>query len=97
MAGLEGATDRPGPVAQAAAALDHSRAFGHRGATQMGLLIAYIGTLLVGQSISVGIGLLVDRYHSSYGGLMVFIALYFFMFWAAWRIAVKLTEPKSTA
>jgi hypothetical protein len=68
-----------------------------RGATHMGLLIAYIATLLVGQSISVGIGLLIDRYHSSYGGLMVFIALYFFMFWAAWRIAVKLTEPKSTA
>jgi hypothetical protein len=63
----------------------------------MSLLIVYIATLLIGQLISVGIGLLVDRYHSSYGGLMVFIALYFFMFWAGWRIAVRLTEPKSSA
>ena len=63
----------------------------------MSLMIAYIATLLVGQSISVGIGLLVDRYHSSYGGLMVFIALYFFMFWAGWRVALWFTKPKSPA
>ncbi len=61
----------------------------------MTLLLVYIASLLVGQSISVSIGLLIDRHYSSYGGLMVFIALYFFMFWLAWRIAIRLTEPNS--
>jgi hypothetical protein len=61
----------------------------------MSLLLVYILTLLVGQSASVGLGLLVDRYHSSYVGLMVFIACYFTMFWLAWRFAVKITEPRT--
>jgi hypothetical protein len=61
----------------------------------MSLLLVYILTLLVGQSVSVGIGLLVDRYHSSHIGLMVFIACYFLMFWLAWRFAVKVTEPRT--
>ena len=61
----------------------------------MSLLLVYILALLVGQSASVGVGLLVDRYHSSYVGLMVFIACYFTMFWLAWRFAVKITEPRT--
>jgi hypothetical protein len=40
---------------------------------------------------------LVDRYQSSQVGLMVFLALYFFMFWAGWRIALWITEPKTHA
>jgi hypothetical protein len=63
----------------------------------MTLLLAYVATLLVGQSISVGVGLLVDRYQSSQVGLMVFLALYFFMFWAGWRIALWITAPKTHA
>lgn len=60
----------------------------------MRLLVAYIITLAVAQSISVGAGLLVDRLHSSYGGLLVFIGFYFFMFWLSWQIAVRVTAPK---
>jgi hypothetical protein len=63
----------------------------------MSLLIAYLVTLLVAQSISIGIALFVDRFFSSYAGLLVFIACYFFMFWLSWRIAVRVTEPKETA
>jgi hypothetical protein len=63
----------------------------------MNLLVAYILTLAVAQSISITVGLLVDRFYSSYGGLMVFIALYFFMFWFAWQIAMRVTAPKDTA
>lgn len=62
----------------------------------MALLITYVVTVIIGQSISVTIGILVDSYHSSYAGLMVFVVLYFFMFWAAWQISVRLTAPKST-
>ncbi len=62
----------------------------------MRLIVTYLLTLIVVQSISIGAGLLVDRYYSSYGGLMVFIVLYFFMFWLAWQFAVRVTAPKDT-
>ena len=61
----------------------------------MSLLLVYIASLVIGQSAAVGVGLLVDRHYSSYGGLMVFIALYFTVFWLAWRFALRVTEPKS--
>ena len=60
----------------------------------MSLLVVYIFSLIVGQSISIGVGLLVDRYHSSYVGLMVFIGMYFFVFWLAWQFSVRITAPK---
>jgi hypothetical protein len=61
----------------------------------MGLLVVFIITLLVGQSISIGAGLLVERYATPYTGLVTFIALYFAMFWVAWRFAVRITAPGS--
>jgi len=61
----------------------------------MNLLVTYIFALIIAQSLSVGVGLIVDRAHSSYGGLVVFIALYFTMFWAAWKFAVRITQPKA--
>jgi hypothetical protein len=62
----------------------------------MNLLVVYVVSLLVAQTLAVGAGLIVDRLYSSYGGLVVFIALYFAMFWVAWKFAVRVTEPKST-
>jgi hypothetical protein len=62
----------------------------------MRLIVAYLLTLIVAQSLSIGAGLIVDRYYSSYTGLLVFIVLYFFMFWFAWQIAVRVTAPKDT-
>jgi hypothetical protein len=53
--------------------------------------------LAVTQSISVGMGLLVDRVYSSHAGLLVFIGLYFFMFWLSWQIAVRVTQPSDAA
>jgi hypothetical protein len=61
----------------------------------MGLLATYVVTVLIGQSIAVSIGLLVDRYHSAAVSVPVSLALYFLMFWLAWRIAVRITEPRS--
>ena len=61
----------------------------------MSLLVVYIFSVIVGQSVSITVGLLVDRYHSSYVGLLVFIAMYFVVFWLAWRFSVRITEPKS--
>ena len=59
------------------------------------LLLAFVITLLIGQSISVSVGLLVERQISPHTGLVTFIACYFAMFWVAWRVAVRITEPRS--
>ena len=61
----------------------------------MKLLIVFIISVLVGQSISVAIGLLVERQVTPYTGLITFIVCYFAVFWLAWRFAVRVTEPGS--
>ena len=61
----------------------------------MRLLIVFLITLAIGQAISIGLGLLVERHWSPYAGLVTFIACYFTMFWLAWRFAVRVTEPKA--
>jgi len=61
----------------------------------MRLLVVFLVSLIVSQSISIGIGLLVERNTTPYTGLVTFIALYFTMFWVAWRFAVRLTEPNA--
>jgi hypothetical protein len=60
----------------------------------MRLLLIFLTSLLVGQSISIGIGLLVERHSTPYTGLVTFIVFYFAMFWVAWRFAVRVTEPR---
>jgi hypothetical protein len=62
----------------------------------MRLLFVFLTSLLVGQSISVGVGLLVERHATPYTGLVTFIVCYFAMFWVAWRFAVRVTEPRAT-
>jgi membrane protein implicated in regulation of membrane protease activity len=61
----------------------------------MQLLLVFIASVLVGQSISIGVGLLVERHMTPYTGLVTFIVCYFAMFWLAWRFAVRITEPRS--
>jgi hypothetical protein len=61
----------------------------------MSLLIIFIISLVIGQSISIGLGLLVERYSTPYTGLVTFISSYFAMFWLAWRFAVRITTPRS--
>jgi hypothetical protein len=58
-------------------------------------LIIYLVALAVGQAIAVGIGLAVERAHSPYAGLVTFIALYFTVFWLAWRFSVRITRPRT--
>jgi hypothetical protein len=60
----------------------------------MGLLLTFIVCLLIGQSISIGLGLLVERYTTPYTGLVTFLVGYFAMFWLTWRVAVRITEPR---
>jgi hypothetical protein len=61
----------------------------------MSLLIIFIISVVIGQSLSIGLGLLVERYSTPYTGLVTFISSYFVMFWLAWRVAVRITAPRS--
>ena len=61
----------------------------------MTLLAVFFASLVVGQAISIAIGLMVERAVSPYAGLVTFIACYFVMFWVAWRFSVWITEPRS--
>ena len=61
----------------------------------MSLLIVFIISLVIGQSLSIGMGLLVERYSTPYTGMVTFIGSYFAMFWLAWRFAVRITAPRS--
>jgi hypothetical protein len=61
----------------------------------MGLLIAYIICLVIGQSMTISVGLMLDRLLTPGVSLPVSLALYFAMFWIAWKVAVRVTEPKS--
>ena len=59
----------------------------------MGLLVVFIVALVVGQSLSIGLGLLVEHHTTPYTGLVTFIVAYFLMFWLAWQVAVRFTGP----
>jgi hypothetical protein len=61
----------------------------------MTLLLTFIICLLIGQSLSIGLGLMVERYSTPYTGMVAFIVSYFAMFWVAWRLAVRITAPGS--
>jgi hypothetical protein len=63
----------------------------------MKLLVVFVITLAVGQMISVGVGLLVERQTSPYTGLITFIVMYFATFWVAWRLSVRITAPGSAS
>ena len=61
----------------------------------MSLLVVFLVTLLIGQALSIGMGLLVERLTTPYTGLITFIVLYFAVFWLAWMFAVRITAPGS--
>jgi hypothetical protein len=65
-----------------------------RGGAQMSLLVAYVIIVAIGQTISVSFGLVVDRYYPATVSVPVALALYFATFWIAWRVAVRITEPR---
>ena len=61
----------------------------------MNLLVIFIISVVIGQALSIGLGLLVERYSTPYTGMVTFIGSYFVMFWLAWRFAVRVTAPRS--
>ena len=63
---------------------------GFDGAFAMRLLAYYIVFVLVGMVAAYLIGRAVEQWSAS-ASLPVFLACFFFVFWAAWRLAVRVT------
>jgi hypothetical protein len=62
----------------------------------MVLLTAFVITIVIGDLIAVGIASVVEYFSESISP-MVFLALFLGLIPFAWRIAVRVTEPKDAA
>jgi hypothetical protein len=56
----------------------------------MRLIAFYVAFVLFGEGIAYFVGRGVEQW-SAPASLPVFLACFFFVFWAAWRLAVRLT------
>ena len=59
----------------------------------MWLIAVYLILMIVGDFADYFIGIFVERTWPA-ASLPVFLGLYFVFLWAAWLIAVRITEPK---
>ena len=62
----------------------------------MNLLITFLVVVAAGILGAAWVGVLVDKMTSSFTSLLVFFPLFFVTIWLAWKLSVKLTEPKAT-
>jgi hypothetical protein len=60
----------------------------------MSLILVYVVCIFLGNAVNIGISEIVEFY-SEQASLAVFLTLYFGIFWGAWVIAVRVTEPKA--
>ena len=60
----------------------------------MMLIVWYVALMVAGDFIAYFVGELAEYEFGSQVSLVVFLALYFAMLWAAWLIAVRVTEPR---
>jgi len=54
------------------------------------LIAVYVIIVIIGELIAYAIGLTVEQW-SATASLPVFLTLFFFVFWAGWKLAVRLT------
>jgi hypothetical protein len=59
--------------------------------TSMAVILVYIALVIVGDAAAVAIATFVERF-SEPVSLMVFFALFIFVFWIGWIMAVRVTE-----
>jgi hypothetical protein len=63
----------------------------------MALIVWYLGLVIAGDFLAYFVGLLVEYQFGGWASMMVFLALYFVLLWAAWIFSVWITEPTKTA
>ena len=61
----------------------------------MMLIIYYLVFVLFGDAVAIALSLWIERSWPA-ASLPIFLALYFAILWAAWILAVRLSEPKVT-
>ncbi|HKA74726.1 MAG TPA: hypothetical protein VKE26_23185 [Xanthobacteraceae bacterium] len=61
----------------------------------MGLLAAFIVLAIVGQVANVTICLALERFYPSSVTIPIFFVLWVGTFWLAWRLALRITEPRA--
>jgi hypothetical protein len=61
----------------------------------MKLIAVYIVFVLIGDTISYAVGRTMEQFATQSLSLTVFLACFFVVFWLAWVLAVKVTEPRS--
>lgn len=54
----------------------------------MKLIAVYIGFVLVGELIAYGLGRAVEQIEPA-ASMPIFLGLFFFNFWAAWQLAIR--------
>jgi membrane protein implicated in regulation of membrane protease activity len=62
----------------------------------MSLIVAFVIAIAVGDVVAVGVGALVE-YFSKPVSLIVFLVLFMSVIPIAWKIAVRVTEPKDAS
>lgn len=60
----------------------------------MMLIVVYVAFVLIGELGAYVVGRIVEHW-STTAGLPVFLGCFFFVFWLAWVLAVRVTEPKT--
>lgn len=59
----------------------------------MGIMAVYVAFVLIGELIAYFIGRTVELW-SVAASMPTFLVCFFAVFWLAWRLAVRVTEPK---
>jgi hypothetical protein len=57
----------------------------------MSVILIFVAFVLIGDAAAIGISYEAERISNSVS-LIVFFALFVFVFWAAWQLAVRVTE-----
>jgi hypothetical protein len=61
----------------------------------MTLIIYYIAFVFVGDIAAYLAGLFIEYEWGEYPSLVAFLAIYFVVLWVAWKLAVRITTPRS--
>jgi hypothetical protein len=61
----------------------------------MQLIAVYVVFVLIGETMAYFIGRTMELWLTQSASLTVFLACFFVVFWAAWVLAVRVTEPRS--
>ena len=61
----------------------------------MNLLLTFLVSVAVAIFALSWVGVIIDRYTSSFTSLLIYFPLFFLTIFAVWKFSVKITEPKS--